>query len=111
MKTTYIIILAFLFLLRISNAQTLRWTTKDNVPNFYKKLICGKDSNVYVYGNNYMNILDPDEQIMSDTSGSYLEKFSPQGTLLLLKNGTVIVSIFKISFMMAASFFISQAFF
>ncbi|MCD6018960.1 MAG: Ca2+-binding protein toxin [Bacteroidetes bacterium] len=84
MKKLYSLLLVLIFLSGKHYAQTIQWATTENGPNTAKKIFCDKDSNVYIYGNKALAGIDP-YTFSPDTSGSYLEKFSAQGNLVLYK--------------------------
>lgn len=92
MKTFYSLLILFLLCFEMGFSQNIKWAVSESSPNTPKKLLADLDSNVYVYGNRYMNGVDPASpgynNVLTDTTGSYFEKFSPQGNLLMYKNWT-----------------------
>lgn len=88
MKTIYIFILFILFS-ENNFAQNMLWVKKESSPVTPKNILCDATSNLYIYGSNHLYGVDPAlpgfSYALADTSGTYLEKFSPQGNLLLYK--------------------------
>jgi hypothetical protein len=72
MKTIHTLILIFLLFSGKLFTQNIEWAVRDSSINAYgKNLLCDKDSNIYIYGKSY--------------NGSFIEKFTTQGTFLLFK--------------------------
>ncbi len=88
MKTFYTSLLILIFSGN-NFAQNVMWVKKESGPSMTKNMLCDLDSNLYIYGSNQLSGVDPAlpwfSYSLADTSGTYIEKFSPQGNLLLYK--------------------------
>jgi hypothetical protein len=91
MKTAFIL-LNILILTSKYSAQNIIWAKEETGPATVKELVCGSNGDLYIYGNNALNGVDPAEpgfsSVLSNQAGTYLTKFSPQGTMLFTKSWT-----------------------
>lgn len=61
------------------------WVKQISTPQQSKGLFCDADSNVYNYGNNFFANVIGHSWSTPDTSGSFLNKYSPKGQLIFAK--------------------------